>query len=242
MCRSTRGCCGGCSEFAGRWSASCRATTIPIDHRRYIQPGAAPVHPGRDFIQEIRDLVPASHLTRSSPIRTWRNERQGPWRASSDRAVAWQFASPVRWMRPGLLFIEEAPWPGCGAVRGSGEDVADLSGLAATPSSCPNIPQHSGILNADRDGRGAVRHRHDPEPEPELEEPADSAAESGAPEAATAAPAPAPAAPSEAPSDTIGFDAADATLALIRSRPSCARPDRRAGLHRVHHRRRVVAA
>lgn len=66
----------------------------------------------RDFIQEIRDLVPAEPLDEIlADYDTWLRERPREMaRTVFIELLAWQFASPVRWIETqDLLFIEEAP-------------------------------------------------------------------------------------------------------------------------------------
>ena len=65
----------------------------------------------RDFIQEIRDLVPAEPLDEIlENYDYWRNERPFDLaRTVIIELLAWQFASPVRWIETqDLLFTEEA--------------------------------------------------------------------------------------------------------------------------------------
>src|SRR6202008_3068496 len=65
---------------------------------------------GRDFIQEIRDLLPAEPLDEIlADYDTWRRERSGEMaRTVFIELLAWQFASPVRWVETqDLLFIKE---------------------------------------------------------------------------------------------------------------------------------------
>lgn len=176
----------------------------------------------RDFIQEIRDLVPAEPL---DPILadydTWLAERPREMaRTVFIELLAWQFASPVRWIETqDLLFIEEAAG-GLGVERFVEIGVKSAPTVAGLATNTLKLPEYAHstveVLNAERDA--AVLFANDTDPEPEAEDIAEPAAEAGAPaEAAPAAAAPAPAAaPSGAPRpDDIGFDAADATLALI---------------------------
>ncbi len=178
----------------------------------------------RDFIQEIRDLVPAEPLDEIlADYDTWRRERPREMaRTVFIELLAWQFASPVRWIETqDLLFIEEAAG-GLGVERFVEIGVKSSPTVAGLATNTLKLPEYAHstveVLNAERDAAVLFATDTDPEPEPEAEEvPDDSAA--SAPEAAAAAPAvPAsvPTAPSGAarPED-IGFDAADATLALI---------------------------
>lgn len=176
----------------------------------------------RDFIQEIRDLVPAEPL---DPILadydTWLAERPREMaRVVVIELLAWQFASPVRWIETqDLLFIEEAAG-GLGVERFVEIGVKSAPTVAGLATNTLKLSEYAHstveVLNAERDA--AVLFANDTDPEPEVEDIAEPTAEAGAPStdvAPAAAPAPATA-PSGAPRpDDIGFDAADATLALI---------------------------
>jgi fatty acid synthase len=177
----------------------------------------------RDFIQEIRDLVPAEPLDEIlADYDTWRRERPGEMaRTVFIELLAWQFASPVRWIETqDLLFIEEAAG-GLGVERFVEIGVKSAPTVAGLATNTLKLPEYAHstveVLNAERDAAVLFANDTDPEPESEDEQPAP--AESAAAEAAPsveAVPTPAPAAPSGAARpDDIVFDAADATLALI---------------------------
>jgi fatty acid synthase len=172
----------------------------------------------RDFIQEIRDLVPAEPL---DPILadydTWRRERRREMaRTVFIELLAWQFASPVRWIETqDLLFTEEAAG-GLGVERFVEIGVKSAPTVAGLATNTLKLPEYAHstveVLNAERDAAVLFATDTDPEPEDEAEEPAAEAPVAEA--AAEAAPAPA-AAPAGPRPDDIAFDAADATLALI---------------------------
>ena len=176
----------------------------------------------RDFIQEIRDLVPAEPLDEIlADYDTWRNEKPAELcRKVVIELLAWQFASPVRWIETqDLLFIEEAAG-GLGVERFVEIGVKSAPTVAGLATNTLKLPEYAHstveVLNSERDAAVLFATDTDPEPEPEEEEaPAAEATVDAAP--AEAAPAPAaPAAPSGGPRpDDITFDAADATLALI---------------------------
>ena len=176
----------------------------------------------RDFIQEIRDLVPAEPLDEIlADYDTWRNERPREMaRTVFIELLAWQFASPVRWIETqDLLFIEEAAG-GLGVERFVEIGVKSSPTVAGLATNTLKLPEYAHstveVLNAERDA--AVLFATDTDPEPELvdEAPDTGAAPVEAAAATEAASTPAPVAPSGAPrSDDIPFDAADATLALI---------------------------
>lgn len=176
----------------------------------------------RDFIQEIRDLVPAEPLDEIlADYDTWRNERPNELcRKIVIELLAWQFASPVRWIETqDLLFIEEAAG-GLGVERFVEIGVKNAPTVAGLAANTLKLPEYSHntteVLNAERDA--AVLFATDTDPEPEIDEAPEEAAPAAeaAPSAALAA-APAPAAaPSGGPRpDDLTFDAADATMALI---------------------------
>jgi fatty acid synthase len=179
----------------------------------------------RDFIQEIRDLVPAEPLDEIlADYDTWRNEKPSELcRKVVIELLAWQFASPVRWIETqDLLFIEEAAG-GLGIERFVEIGVKSAPTVAGLATNTLKLPEYSHstteVLNSERDA--AVLFATDTDPEPDQEEdsgddavPASSLAAAPA-EAAPAVPAPA-AAPAGAPRpDDLGYDAADATMALI---------------------------
>ncbi|AQA06552.1 3-oxoacyl-ACP synthase [Mycobacterium sp. MS1601] len=175
----------------------------------------------RDFIQEIRDLVPAEPLDEIlADYDTWRNERPAELcRKIVIELLAWQFASPVRWIETqDLLFIEEAAG-GLGVERFVEIGVKNAPTVAGLATNTLKLPEYAHstveVLNAERDAAVLFANDTDPEPEPEVDE-APAAPSAEAAPAAAAAPVAAPAAPSGGPRpDDITFDAADATVALI---------------------------
>ncbi|GFG51146.1 3-oxoacyl-ACP synthase [Mycolicibacterium agri] len=178
----------------------------------------------RDFIQEIRDLVPAEPLDEVlADYDTWRNEKPRELcRKIVIELLAWQFASPVRWIETqDLLFIEEAAG-GLGVERFVEIGVKSAPTVAGLATNTLKLPEYSHstveVLNSERDAAVLFATDTDPEPEDIADEPAAEAAPAAEPaaEAAAPAPAPAPTAPPGAPvPDDLPFDAADATLALI---------------------------
>src|SRR5271156_3760439 len=180
----------------------------------------------REFIQEIRDLVPAEPLDEIlADYDTWRNEKPRELcRKVVIELLAWQFASPVRWIETqDLLFTEQAAG-GLGVERFVEIGVKSAPTVAGLATNTLKLPEYAHstveVLNAERDAAVLFATDTDPEPEDEVEAVDDSAAAvaDGAPQADVApAVAAAPAtAPSGAPRpDDIPFDAADATLALI---------------------------
>src|SRR5262249_48875170 len=167
----------------------------------------------RDFIQEIRDLVPAEPLDEIlADYDTWRRDRPSEMaRKIFIELLAWQFASPVRWIETqDLLFIEEAAG-GLGVERFVEIGVKAAPTVGGLATNTLKLPEYAHstveVLNAERDAAVLFATDTDPEPEPDADEPVDeSEAAEGAVEVVT--PAPAQTAPSGAPRpDDIGFDA-----------------------------------
>ncbi len=177
----------------------------------------------RDFIEEIRELVPAEPLDEIlADYDTWRNERPSELcRKIIIELLAWQFASPVRWIETqDLLFIEEAAG-GLGVERFVEIGVKNAPTVAGLATNTLKLPEYAHstveVLNAERDAAVLFANDTDPEPETDVEDaPAGAPAPAAeATPAAAAAPAPV-AAPAGGPRpDDIAFDAADATVALI---------------------------
>ncbi|MDT5283822.1 MAG: fatty acid synthase, bacteria type, partial [Mycobacterium sp.] len=177
----------------------------------------------RDFIQEIRDLVPAEPLDEIlADYDTWRNEKPRELcRKIVIELLAWQFASPVRWIETqDLLFIEEAAG-GLGIERFVEIGVKSAPTVAGLATNTLKLPEYSHstteVLNSERDA--AVLFATDTDPETELEEGTSDDVAPAPVEAVPVEAAPisaAPAAPAGGPRpDDLGYDAADATMALI---------------------------
>ena len=178
----------------------------------------------RDFVQEIRDLVPAEPLDEIlADYDTWRNERPRQLcRKLVIELLAWQFASPVRWIETqDLLFIEEAAG-GMGVERFVEVGVKSAPTVAGLATNTLKLPEYSHntteVLNTERDAPVLFATDEDPAIDPDVEEDSAPAPAAESTPAASAAPAPAaaPAAPSGGPRpDDITFGADDATLSLI---------------------------
>lgn len=139
----------------------------------------------RDFIQEIRDLVPAEPLDEIlADYDTWLRERPREMaRTVFIELLAWQFASPVRWIETqDLLFIEEAAG-GLGVERFVEIGVKSSPTVAGLATNTLKLPEYAHstveVLNAERDAAVLFATDTDPEPEPEEDEPV---AESPAPD------------------------------------------------------------
>ena len=180
----------------------------------------------RDFIQEIRDLVPAEPLDEIlADYDTWRNEKPTELcRKVVIELLAWQFASPVRWIETqDLLFIEEAAG-GLGIERFVEIGVKSAPTVAGLATNTLKLPEYSHntteVLNSERDA--AVLFANDTDPEPDHEDVDDERRHPRPRQRPNPPPKPRhrhplrPRAPAGAPRpDDIAFDASDATLALI---------------------------
>ncbi|GAA4481694.1 type I polyketide synthase [Rhodococcus olei] len=179
-----------------------------------------PFNLGREFIQEIADLVPSAQLNEVlADFDTWSANPVALTRVVLAELLAWQFASPVRWIETqDLLFADEAD-------GGLGVERFVEIGLAATPtvanlaSQTLKLPGRIGgpveVLNIEREA--GVVYSTDTDPAPVDDEPEAPVAEAApAPAAAAPAPAAAPSAPAGGPRpDDIAFAASDATNVLI---------------------------
>ena len=202
---------------------------------------ARPFELTRDFARAIADVVP------SEPVR----ELLEDWPAAAERPrelarvllvelLAWQFASPVRWIETQDVLLSSPDEGGLGV-----EHLVEV-GLAASPTLANlaartlMLPRHAGrhvtVHNARRDEARVLATDTDPAVEPGGEDfelpaapapapaPAADAAQAPAPAAAPAqaeppaeaAPAaPAPAAPAAGPVEDLPFGATDALTVLL---------------------------
>ena len=198
----------------------------------------------RDFIQEVRDLVPAEPLDEIlADYDTWRNERPGELlRKVVIELLAWQFASPVRWIETqDLLFTEEAAG-GLGVERFVEIGVKSAPTVAGLASNTLKLTEYAHstveVLNSERDAAVLFATDTDPEPEAEFDE---TVGNSGR---------------GTGIGDRAGTHRTDGCTPSGRYRVRRVRrdagadraigenahgPDRAAGLDRVDHRRRIVA-
>ena len=155
----------------------------PEHDRRALHPNLVPrpFSLDRDFVQEIRDLVPAEPLDEIlADYDTWRNEKPRELgRKVSIELLAWQFASPVRWIETqDLLFTEEAAG-GLGVERFVEIGVKSAPTVAGLATNTLKLPEYAHstveVLNSERDA--SVLFANDTDPEPEQEESAEPVAE-----------------------------------------------------------------
>ncbi|WP_406236874.1 fatty acid synthase subunit beta domain-containing protein [Nocardia sp. NBC_01009] len=171
------------------------------------------------FIQEIADLVPSEPLAAVlADFDSWAARPTELCRVVLIELLAWQFASPVRWIETQDLLFTDAAHGGLGVER-----FVEI-GLGATPtvanlaSQTLKLPAFATatveVLNIEREA--GVVYSTDTDPAP-VDEPADEpTASAPVATAAAAAPAAAPAPSSGGPRpDDIAFSAADATRVLI---------------------------
>ncbi|NMD95112.1 DUF1729 domain-containing protein [Rhodococcus sp. BL-253-APC-6A1W] len=172
----------------------------------------------REFVQEIADLVPSEPLAEVlSDFDAWSADRSGLCRVVLAELLAWQFASPVRWIETqDLLFAPESEG-GLGVERFVEIGLGAVPTVANLASQTLKLPGRFGqpveVLNIEREA--SVVYSTDVDPAP-LEDDEPEAPSAEAAPAATAVPAAAPAAPAGGPTpDDITFKAADATKVLI---------------------------
>ncbi|WP_407674976.1 fatty acid synthase subunit beta domain-containing protein [Nocardia puris] len=173
----------------------------------------------RAFIAEIADLVPSEPLAAVlADFESWAARPTELCRVVLIELLAWQFASPVRWIETQDLLFTDTAHGGLGVER-----FVEI-GLGATPtvanlaSQTLKLPAFGTatveVLNVEREA--AIVYSTDTDPA-HVDEPEETVAEPAAQAAApVAAAAPAPAASAGGPRpDDIAFTAADATRVLI---------------------------
>lgn len=172
----------------------------------------------RAFVEEIADLVPSEPLAAVlADFDSWAARPADLCRVVLIELLAWQFASPVRWIETQDLLFTETAQGGLGVERfveiglGATPTVANLAGQTL------KLPAFGGakveVLNIEREA--AIVYATDTDPAP-VEEPVEEPAAAAAPAPAAAAPVAAPAPSSAGPRpDDIAFTAADATRVLI---------------------------
>jgi len=178
----------------------------------------------REFVAEIADLVPSEPLAAVlADFDSWAARPVELCRVVLIELLAWQFASPVRWIETQDLLFTDVANGGLGVER-----FVEI-GLGATPtvanlaSQTLKLPSFASatveVLNIEREAGVVYSTDTDPAPvdEPEETAAAPAAAAAAAPAAAApAAAAPAPVASSGGPRpDDLAFSAADATRVLI---------------------------
>ncbi|MFZ2176499.1 MAG: fatty acid synthase subunit beta domain-containing protein [Rhodococcus sp. (in: high G+C Gram-positive bacteria)] len=213
---------GGVDDFRGRLEELLPQDIDPaILIGRYI-PNLVPkpFSLKKEFVQEIADLVPSKPLDKVlKDFDSWAAQPSKLTRVVLTELLAWQFASPVRWIETqDLLFADESEG-GLGVERFVEIGLGSVPTVANLASQTLKLPGRFGypveVLNIEREASIVYSTDVDPAPveDDEPEAPASSAPAASAP---TAAPAAAPAAPSGGPRpEDIAFKAADATKVLI---------------------------
>nr|WP_238529328.1 type I polyketide synthase [Dietzia alimentaria] len=185
----------------------------------------------RDFVQEIADLVPADAL--ADVLANW-----DAWAATPVRLgrlllvelLAWQFASPVRWIETQELLFTPVERGGLGIEQFVEVGVANAPTVANLASKTLDLPTHRGprarVLNVERDS--AALYGTLP-PSVEVDDDNDAADATGASSAASSTPAADQASPTDpAPAvNTPGTAGADRSepAAVAAAAPGAPRPD-----------------
>jgi fatty acid synthase len=172
----------------------------------------------RDYVEGVRDACGSQVLT--DLLADWDRmgaDREGLTRTLLIELLAWQFASPVRWIETFELMCSPVESGGLGAERivevgvGTAPTLANLAkGSLALRSHRGTRPQ---VLNVEVDPDEVFDSAEDPAPAPEPVDDSAPAVEAAAPAAAPVA-APAPTAAAEAVAD-LPVDHATALSALL---------------------------
>jgi fatty acid synthase len=190
----------------------------------------------RAYVEEVADLVDSPLLKPAlEDWSTWEAEPARLGRALLIELLAWQFASPVRWIETQDLLFGSPEQGGLGIEQFVEVGVANAPTLANLAAQTTRLPSYDGvapkIVNSSRDAAvvfATDTPLPDDEPEDEAEVATGSTDASGEADAAPAADKAAPAAPvaaagAERPAD-LSYTAADATRTLAALRTKV-RPD-----------------
>ena len=173
----------------------------------------------REFVTEIAGLVPSDPL--DAVLAEWESWAARPselTRVILIELLAWQFASPVRWIETQDLLFTPVADGGLGVdrfVEVGVKNAPTLCGLARNTLKLPDYgAANAEVLNVESDA--AVLRAEDSAPEPVEDDVVEEApAETAAAAAPAAAPAPVPAAAAGPRPDDIAFGPADAVRAVI---------------------------
>ncbi|WP_301546975.1 type I polyketide synthase [Gordonia sp. X0973] len=177
----------------------------------------------REFVAEIAELVPSEPLDAVlADFDSWAARPEALTRVVLIELLAWQFASPVRWIETQDLLFGA---PGQGGlnvgrfVEVGVKSAPTLSGIAANTLKLDRFAAADAeVLNVERDTAVLLATDEGAEPEPETpvdDSPAEAAQTGAAPAAAPAAAAPAPVAAAGPRPDDLAFAPADAVRAVI---------------------------
>lgn len=214
---------GGVADFRARLEELLPTSIDPtILQGRYV-PNLVPrpFSLDHDFVLEIADLVDPDN-SGATPLRevladwdSWTSRSGELCRVVLVELLAWQFASPVRWIETqDLMFGAD----GLGVERFIEIGVGQAPTVANLASSTLKLPGFTGgsveVLNIERDAAAVFSTDEDvPEADDEpVEESAPATSETAAPAAPAASAAPTSSGPRP---DDIAFGAADATRTLI---------------------------
>ncbi|QIS11569.1 type I polyketide synthase [Nocardia arthritidis] len=175
----------------------------------------------RSFVAEVAALVPSEPLAQVlADFQAWSARPAELCRILLIELLAWQFASPVRWIETQDLLFTEIEGGGLGIERfvevGLAEAPTVANSAAATVKARgPAWPV--AILNAERDAAVLFGADTDPDTEAEVAESDDERSVAAPPPMTTSVPAdelPVPVPSGQRPED-ISFTAADATRVLL---------------------------
>nr|WP_051407159.1 type I polyketide synthase [Nocardia sp. CNY236] len=175
------------------------------------------------FVQEIADLVPSEPLAAVlADFDSWAARPSELCRVVLIELLAWQFASPVRWIETQDLLFTDTAHGGLGIERFVEVGVGATPTVANLASQTLKLPDFGGapveVLNIERDAEVVFSVDTDPAPadEPTSSEGAVATEASTVVEPAAQAPIAVPTSSAAAPRpDDIAFTAADATRVLI---------------------------
>ncbi|NLU83968.1 DUF1729 domain-containing protein [Rhodococcus sp. HNM0569] len=174
----------------------------------------------REFVQEIAELVPSEPLRAVlAEFDAYAADPSALARVILVELLAWQFASPVRWIETQDLLFASDSAGGLGVERFVEIGLGSVPTVANLAAQTLKLPGRRGgpveVLNIERDAAAVFDTDDDPAPEPEPDGPDETEPAAEPRASAPAAPAAAAAAASGPRPDDLALSASDATRILI---------------------------
>ncbi|MFT3899684.1 MAG: DUF1729 domain-containing protein [Gordonia sp. (in: high G+C Gram-positive bacteria)] len=174
----------------------------------------------REFVTEIAELVPSEPLDEVlADFDAWAARPAELARVVLIELLAWQFASPVRWIETQDLLFGPTSQGGLNVgrfVEVGVKSAPTLSGIAGNTLKLDRFAAADAeVLNVERDTAVLLSTDEGAEPEPEVDEVPAEATPAEAEPAAAAPAAPAPATSAGPRPDDLSFAPADAVRAVI---------------------------
>lgn len=214
---------GGVDDFRARLEELLPASIDPatLEHRYVPNLVARPFELTREFLESMLEVVPSTQIT--EVLENLDGYDPGVLcRTVLIELLAWQFASPVRWIETQDLMFAASADGGLGVERfievGVGQSPT-VANLAAATLKLPEVKRTTAgpieVLNVERDAAAVFARDEDVADAPVDEAPVETSAAVPAAQASAAPVAAAPVAAGGPRPDDLPFLAADATKAML---------------------------